>query len=65
MPNTRAIVDYAFEDDATNMRDAFYAALQSKVMDHIESHKVEVAKHFISQPEESEEVGTETSDEQQ
>jgi hypothetical protein len=65
MPNTRAIVDYAFEDDAKNMRDAFYAALQDKVMDHIESHKVEVAKSFISQPEESEEVKTEVNGEQQ
>lgn len=65
MPDTRAIIDYAFDDDAKNMRDAFYAALQDKVLNHIEAHKVEVAKNFFSKPEESEEVETETSDEQQ
>lgn len=65
MPDTRAIIDYAFDDDAKNMRDAFYAALQDKVMDHIEAHKIEVAKNFFSQSKESEEVETETSGEQQ
>jgi|688.fasta_scaffold749383_2 hypothetical protein len=65
MPNTRAIIDYAFEDDAKNMRDAFYAALQDKVLNHIETHKIEVAKNFFSKPEETIEVDTDTSGEQQ
>lgn len=47
---TRAIVDYAEDGNATEMRDALYAAIQSKVMDHIEAHKMQIAKNLI-QPE--------------
>lgn len=46
---TRAIVDYAENDQAKEMRDAFYSALQDKVMSHIESQKMEVAKNMFSQ----------------
>lgn len=44
---TRAIVDYAEEGNAKEMRDALYAAIQSKVMDHIEAHKMQIAKNLI------------------
>lgn len=40
----RQIVDFADEDNAKEMRDAFYAALQDKVMAHIEAKKMDVAK---------------------
>lgn len=47
---TRAIIDYAEQDDAKEMRDAFYAELQNKVMAHIENKKIEVAKTMFNQP---------------
>jgi hypothetical protein len=49
---TRAIVDYAENDQAKEMRDAFYSALQDKVMSHIEAQKMEVAKNMFSQQNE-------------
>lgn len=45
----RQIVDYAENDQAKEMRDAFYAALQDKVMAHIEAQKMEVAKTMFNQ----------------
>lgn len=58
---TRAIVDYAENDEAKEMRDAFYSALQDKVMAHIEAKKMEVAKNMFNQPEEQETVEPVTS----
>ena len=46
---TRAIIDYAENDQAKEMRDAFYSALQDKVMAHIEAQKLEVAKNMFNQ----------------
>jgi hypothetical protein len=46
---TRAIVDYAEQDQAKEMRDAFYAELQNKVMAHIENKKIEVAQTMFNQ----------------
>jgi len=47
---TRAIVDYAEDGNAKEMRDALYSAIQDRVMDHIEAHKMQIAKNLI-QPE--------------
>lgn len=44
----RQIVDFADEDNAKEMRDAFYSALQDKVMAHIEAKKMEVAKSMFN-----------------
>jgi hypothetical protein len=49
---TRAIVDYAEQDDAKDMRDAFYAELQNRVMAHIEDQKIQVAQNMFNKPEE-------------
>ena len=46
---TKAIVDYAENDQAKEMRDAFYSALQDKVMAHIEAKKLEVAQNMFNQ----------------
>ena len=48
---TRAIVDYAEDGNATEMRDALYSAIQDRVMSHIEAHKQELAKNLLSKPE--------------
>ena len=48
---TRQIVDYAEEDNAMEMRNAFYNELQNKIMAHIENKKIEVAQSMFNQPE--------------
>ena len=47
--DTRQIGDYAENDETKEMRDAFYSALQDKVMAHIEAKKMEVAKTMFNQ----------------
>ena len=54
----KQIVDYAENDQAKEMRDAFYAALQDKVMAHIEAKKMEVAKNLFNQPEQPDPMAT-------
>ena len=48
---TRAIIDYAEDGNATEMRDALYSAIQDKVMAHIETHKEQLAKNLFSTPQ--------------
>lgn len=49
---TRAIIDYAYDDNGKEMRDALYSAIHDKVMAHIDSHKKEIAQNLIA-PESS------------
>lgn len=49
MNRTRQIIDYAYEDNGKEVRDALYSAIHDKVMAHIESHKQTVAQNLISQ----------------
>ena len=51
MATAREIVDYAEQDDAKEMRDALYSALQDRVMAHIEAHKQVVAQNIMNPPE--------------
>jgi len=46
--HTRAIIDYAYDDNGKEMRDAVYAAVHDKVMAHIEAHKKDIAQNLIS-----------------
>ena len=46
---TRAIIDYADEGNAKDMRDAFYNELQNRVMAHIEDQKIRVAQTMFNQ----------------
>jgi hypothetical protein len=59
--NTRAIIDYAIQDDAAAMRDALYAEIQDRVHSHIEMKKQEIAQGLVTTQEED----LETSDEQE
>jgi hypothetical protein len=52
--NTRAIIDYAIQDDAAAMRDALYAEIQDRVHSHIEMKKQEIAHGLVTQEEDSE-----------
>ena len=62
MDKARAIIDYAAQDNATGMRDAMYAALQDRVMAHIEAKKQEVAMNLIS-PQQEDDVEDEVENE--
>lgn len=46
---TRQIIDYAEQDQASEMRGAFYAELQNKIMSHIEDQKIRVAQSMFKQ----------------
>lgn len=45
---TRTIIDYAYDDNAKEMRDAVYATIQDKVMAHLEVQKQRVAQNLIA-----------------
>lgn len=57
---TRAIIDYAIQDDAAAMRDALYAEIQDRVHSHIEMKKQEIAQGLVTQEED-----LETSDDEE
>lgn len=62
--NTRAIIDYAIQDDAAAMRDALYAEIQDRVHSHIEMKKQEIAQGLVTTQEEDLETSDEISDEE-
>ena len=55
---TRTIIDYAYDDNAKEMRDALYSAIHDKVTAHIDAAKQAVAQNLIAQPQEEESEGT-------
>ena len=55
--DTRQIIDYAANDNAKDMRDALYAGIHDRVMQHIDAKKVEVARSIL-QPQETQSVET-------
>ena len=46
---TRAIIDYALDGDAINMRNELYGDIHDRVMAHIESKKQEIAHGMVAQ----------------
>lgn len=50
--NTRAIVDFAYDENGKEFRDALYSAIHDRVTAHIDSKKQEIARNLIRQPEE-------------
>jgi len=48
---TRPIIDYAEQDAGSEVRNSLYAAIQDKVMAHIEAKKQEIAQNLIAQPD--------------
>ncbi|NCA22323.1 MAG: hypothetical protein EBS86_14445 [Crocinitomicaceae bacterium] len=47
MENTKAIVDYAYDDNAKEMRDALYSDIQNRVMAHLDAKKQEIAQNML------------------
>lgn len=58
--DTRQIIDYAAADNAKEMRDALYADIHDRVMNHLDLKKQEIAMNLITQPEEVEQEEQET-----
>lgn len=56
--NVKAAVEHAFNDNASEMRDALYAAIQDKVSSALETKKVEIAQSLVA-------AGTEQTTEQE
>jgi hypothetical protein len=54
--NTRAIVDFAYDDNGKEFRDALYSAIHDRVSAHIDLKKQEIARNLIVQPEQETEV---------
>ena len=48
MNDTRKIIDYAYEDNGKEMRDALYSAIHDRVAAHFENKKEEIAKNLIN-----------------
>lgn len=47
--NLRAVVDNAFTDNATQMRDALYNEINDRIFDAIEQKKQALAQNLITQ----------------
>lgn len=52
--NLKAVVDSAFTDNATQMRDALYNEINDRIFDAIEQRKQVLAQNLISQHYEDE-----------
>ena len=51
MENTRAIIDYAFDDNAKDMRDTLYSDIQDRVMAHLDAQKQQIAQNILKPAE--------------
>ena len=47
MENTRAIIDYAYDDNAKDMRDTLYSDIHDRVMAHLDVKKQEIAQNML------------------
>jgi hypothetical protein len=68
MENTRAIIDYAFDDNAKDMRDTLYSDIQDRVMAHLDAQKQQIAQNILKPAEDplatAQDVAVEPSEEQ-
>ena len=51
MSNTRQIVDFAINDEGKELRDALYAEIHDRVMNHFDDMKLGIAKNIVNQEE--------------
>ena len=57
----KQIIDYAYQDNGVEFRNALYSSIHDKVNAHIEAKKQEVAQSLIGQPQEpSQEMAQDT-----
>ncbi len=57
---TRAIVDYAEDGNALEVRNALYSAIQDKIMNHLDSEKQRIAQTMFNKQEPEQATETET-----
>jgi hypothetical protein len=59
--DAKQIIDYAYQDNGVEFRNALYSSIHDKVNAHIEAKKQEVAQSLIGQPQEpSQEMAQDT-----
>ena len=56
MTDARKIIDYAYDDNGKEVRDALYSAIHDRVAAHFEAKKEEIARNLISFQEPTEEA---------
>jgi len=49
---TKAIVDYAEDGNAVEVRNALYNAIQDRIMDHLDAEKQRIAKSMFNTQQE-------------
>lgn len=52
MSDTRKLIDFAYEENGSEFRDALYSAIHDKVTAHIDAKRAEIAQSLITQQEE-------------
>lgn len=60
--NIQAMVDNAFAENPSEMKAAFYNAINDKVFDALQQRKQELAKNFITQYDDTPEEDLEIED---
>jgi len=60
--DAKQLIDYAYQDNGVEFRNALYSSIQDRVTAHIEAKKQEVAQSLIGQPQEpSQEMAQDTA----
>ena len=59
--DTKQLIDYAYQDNGVEFRDALYSAIHDRVSAHIEAKKQEVAQNLIGQPEEPQNISQDSA----
>ena len=49
--DTKQLIDYAYQDNGVEFRNALYSAIHDRVSAHIEAKKQDVAQNLIGQTE--------------
>ena len=49
--NTKAIIDYAHDEDGAAFREALYSEIQQRVHAHIDAKRQEIAQNLVAQQE--------------
>jgi hypothetical protein len=65
MSDTRKLIDFAYEENGSEFRDALYSAIHDKVTAHIDAKRAEIAQTLITQQEEEVEYDEEYEDEEE
>lgn len=62
--NVASVIDHAFTDNAVEMRNALYNAINDKIFAALDQRKQEVARNFLAQYDTEEETDDENYEEE-